>query len=67
MKSTCIKVKITMNKTGAYGLLIIEEGKTAHIDNITNDFMALKILSDKINRGRVSRLHIYDIIEDFLE
>ena len=53
---------------GGYGLFIYvdREEKRAYPD-LSADYARICAFSDAINRGEVSRLHIEELIEDFLE
>lgn len=50
-----------------YGLFIIcGQGMTKIYPDISHDFALICEFSDKINQGKVSALHIDDVIEDML-
>ena len=42
-------------------------GEVIRLDSLTFDRAAIEELSDRINRLGVSRTHLYEILEDFLE
>ena len=51
-----------------YGLFIIcGDGEGRIYPDLSCDLVKLSLFSDKLNEGRVSALHIDDIIEDMLE
>ena len=49
-----------------YGIDVFGEKKSFAIKDITTNKEALKSLIEKCNRLELSEIHIYDVIEDFL-
>lgn len=65
LKVTCI---VEPGTEGWYSLRIhIGEREERLYSDLTRERAKLEDLSDRINRGRVSRIHIEDILEDFLD
>ena len=55
--------------TVTYGITAYDPSSNrviAHIGNITCDKKRLEHLVDLCNRGKLSPIHLYDVVEDFL-
>ncbi|MBQ3012091.1 MAG: hypothetical protein IJD74_00955 [Clostridia bacterium] len=61
-----ISAKITTCEDGSFGIVVEGEEKTFY-RSLCRDRAKVERLVRLINSGEVSRLHIDDIIEDFLE
>ena len=67
MTGICVKTVIIKEENGWYSLLVnSEQGKECIYRELTRDLVAICELSEKINRGNLSPIHIEDVIEDFL-
>jgi hypothetical protein len=67
MMSYYVRCRVIDGREGWYSLLVrFEEKKEKIYSDLTKDYDALADLARRINRGRVSGLHVEDIIEDFL-
>lgn len=61
-----ISARITVCEDGSFGIVVEGEEKTFY-HSLCRDRSKVERLVRLINNGEVSRLHIDDIIEDFLE
>ena len=66
MKLKFIKVKITQDDYGSYGIEGDLDGNSFQYPGITSRREEIERLARLINHGEVSIHHIYDVIEDFL-
>lgn len=51
---------------GRYSLTVTSESGAREYRDLTRDGEGIRELCERINRGRVSAIHVEDIIEDFL-
>ena len=62
-----VKTEVVKENNDWYSLWVKDtSGEERIYRELTRDLPAIKHLSERINRGDVSSLHINDIIEDFL-
>ena len=62
-----VSSRVLKTKDG-YGLLVYVDSKDSKIyPDLTTDYGKLCKFSDVINQSTVSRLHVEELIEDFLE
>ena len=69
MKRNCyVKCRVEQGNEDWYSLrVLIGKHEEKLYSDLTNDLGRLEDLSDRINRGSVSPIHVEDILEDFLE
>ena len=69
MKRGCyVMCRIEQGSEDWYSLrVLIGKREERLYSDLTRDLDRLEKLSDRINRGRVSPVHIEDILEDFLD
>ncbi len=63
-----MKTKVLRGREGWYSLLVEEQKKRSVLyEDLTKDKDRLQALSNAVNKNDVSRSHLEDIIEDFLD
>ena len=62
-----ISAELTVCKDGSFGISVECDGEKLFYESLCYDRDRVEQLVRRINDGEVSRFHIDDIIEDFLE
>lgn len=62
-----VSAKLTVCEDGSFGIVVESVDKKTFYCGLSRDRNKVEQLVRLINDGEVSRLHIDDIIEDFLE
>ena len=67
-RDNCVTCRTERGSEGWYSLrVLIGKREERLYSDLTRDLDLLEDLADRINRGRVSPIHIEDILEDFLD
>lgn len=62
-----VRAQVIEDVDGSFGLsLYLDNNEVRRIRDITRDFERISALCDKINCLGISKLHIDDVIEDFI-
>ncbi len=62
-----VSAKLTVCENGSFGIAVEHDGEERFYRDVSRDRKKVERLVRLINSGEVSRFHIDDIIEDFLE